>query len=80
MNSPKNTSSEHVVYKYCFDKQKKNNVCTQYVPNLYFLRNSINNLLSNCGLTDARMRASELPVINVFIIFVSEDTEVFGNY
>ena len=61
-------------------KNKKHNVCTQYVPNLYFLGNSINNLLSNCGLTDARMRASELPVINVFIIFVSEDTEVFGNY
>ena len=44
-------------------KQKqKNNFCTQYVVN--FSWNSMNNLLSFCGLTDARMRASEkdLPV------------------
>ena len=25
LNSPKNTSSEHVVYKYCFECQNKNN-------------------------------------------------------
>ena len=46
-------------------KQKqKNNFCTQHVVNLYFSGNSMNNLLSYCGLTDARMRASEkdLPV------------------
>ena len=46
-------------------KQKqKNNFCTQHVENLYFSGNSMNNLLSYCGLTDARMRASEkdLPV------------------
>ena len=43
----------------------KNNFCTQHVLNLYFSGNSMNNLLSYCGLTDARMRASEkdLPVI-----------------
>ena len=36
--------------------------------NLCFLGNSMNNLLSYCGLTDARMRASEkdLPVILPF--------------
>ena len=35
------------------------NICTQHVLNLYFLGNSMNNLLSYFGLTDARMRASE---------------------
>ena len=78
LNSPKNTSSEHVVYKYCFEcqnKNKKNNFCTQHVVNLYFSENSMNNLLSYCGLTNARMRASEkdLPVMlfqmleNIFV-------------
>ena len=45
-------------------KQNKNNFCTQLVVNLYFWGNSMNNLLSYCGLIDARMRASikELPV------------------
>ena len=47
---------------FCFDIQ--NNICTQHVLNLYFSENSMNNLLSYCGLTDAKMRASEknLPV------------------
>ena len=63
----KTTSSEHVVYINCFEcqnKNKKNNFCTQHVLNLYFSCNSMNNLLSYCGSTDARMRASEkdLPV------------------
>ena len=40
-----------------FDIQ--NNICTQHVVNLYFSWNSMNNLLSYCGLTEARMRASE---------------------
>ena len=42
----------------------KNNFCTQHVVNLYFSWNSMNNLLSYCGLIDARMRGSEkdLPV------------------
>ena len=65
LNYKKNTSSEHVVYKYCFECQDKNEIfCTQHVLNLYFPCNSMNNLSSYCGLTDARMRASEkdLPV------------------
>ena len=69
LNSPKNTSSEHVVYKYCFECQNQNNFCTQHVLNLYFSGNSMNNLLSYFGLTDARMRAPEkdLPVQGVFL-------------
>ena len=59
-NSPKNTSSEHVVYKYCFDCQNiNNNFCTKHVLNSYVSGNSMNNFLSYCGLTDARLRASE---------------------
>ena len=48
-------------------RTKKNIFYTQFVPNLYFLENSTNNLLSYCGLTDARMRASEkdLPVTTI---------------
>ena len=44
--------------------KNKNNYCTQHDVNLYFLGNSMNNLLSYCGLTEASMRASEkdLPV------------------
>ena len=41
---------------FCFDIQ--NNICTQHVLNLYFSGNSMNNLLSYCGLTDSRKRAS----------------------
>ena len=66
LNPQKNTSSEHVVYKYCFECQNKNNnyCCAQHVLNLYFSGNSMNNLLSYCGLTERKMRASEkdLPV------------------
>ena len=40
-------------------KTKQNNFCTQQVLNLYFLGNSINNLLSQYGLTGERIRASE---------------------
>ena len=50
------------MYKYCFECQNKNKniFCTQHVLNLYFFGgNLMNNLLSYCGLTDARMRASE---------------------
>ena len=44
----------------------RNNFCTEHFVNLYSSWNSMNNLLSYCGLTDARIRASEkdLPVIN----------------
>ena len=54
---------QKLVFCFCFDIQ--NNICTQHVLNLYFSGNSMNNLLSYCGLTDARMRASEkdLPVL-----------------
>jgi len=47
---------------FCFDIQ--NNICTQLVLNLYFLGDSVNNLLSYFGLTDSRIRASntDLPV------------------
>ena len=51
-------------------KQKeKHNFCTQHVVNMYFSGNSMNNLLSYCGLADTRMRASEkdLPVKEVRI-------------
>ena len=65
MNPPKNTSSEHVVYKYCFECQNKNKIFDHNMfETCIFRGNSINNLLSYCGLTDARIRASEkdLPV------------------
>ena len=50
---------------FCFDIQ--NNICTQHVVNLYDPWNSLNNVSSYCGLTGARMRASEkdLPVLNL---------------
>ena len=55
--------------------KQKQNFSTQHVLNLYFSGNSMNNLLSYCGLTNARMRASEkdLPVMlfqmleNIFV-------------
>ena len=64
LNSPKNTSSELLCTNIVLNVKTKNNFCTQHVVNLYFSGNSMNNLLSCCGLTDARMRASEkdLPV------------------
>ena len=66
LNSPKNTSSEHVVYKYCFECQNKNKKQFLYTTcsELVFFREFNENLLSYCGLTDARMRATEkdLPV------------------
>ena len=42
---------------FCFDIQ--NNICTQHNVNLYFPGKSVNNLLSYCGLTDSRLRASD---------------------
>jgi hypothetical protein len=50
---------------FCFDIQ--NNFCTQHVLNLHFsywTHDSMNNLLSYCGLSDSRMSASDtdLPV------------------
>ena len=53
---------QKLFFCFCFDIQ--NNIGTQYVLNLYFSGDSVNNLLSYCGLTDSRMRASDtdLPV------------------
>ena len=62
LNSPKNTSSEHVVKnKYCFECQNKNKKQFSYTTccQLVFSWNSMNNLSSYCGLTDSRMRASD---------------------
>ena len=41
----KNTSSEHVVYKNCFECQNKNknNICTQHVLKLYFPCTKVSN-------------------------------------
>ena len=57
----KTTSSEHVVYINCSECQNKKTIC---VVLMYWTRNSMNNLLSYCGLVDARISASEkdLPV------------------
>ena len=51
---------------FCFYFDIQNNICTQYVLNLYFLGDSMNNLSSYCGLTDSKMKASDtdLPVLN----------------
>ena len=52
---------------FCFCFEIQNNICSQHVVNLYFSGNSMNNILSYCGLTDSRMRASEkdLPVAKI---------------
>ena len=57
---------QKLFFCFCFDIQ--NNICTQHVVNLYFSWKSMNNLSSYCGLTGARMRASEkdLPVFYFF--------------
>ena len=61
----KNTNSEHVVYKHCFECQNQNQkqclytTCSELVFFWDRSRKSMNNLLSYYGLTDARMNASE---------------------
>ena len=64
LNYKKNTGSGHVVYKYCFECQNKTKKKFLYTTCFELSCNSMNNLSSYCGLTDARMRASEkdLPV------------------
>ena len=58
----------HVVYKNCSECQNKNQfvytTCPELVIFLYWICNSMNNLLSYCGLLDARIRASDkdLPI------------------
>jgi hypothetical protein len=56
------TSSEHVVYINCSECQNKN-------KEQIITHNSMNNLLSCCGLVDARIRAfdKDLPVTNIGI-------------
>ena len=64
----KTTSSEHVVYTNWFlfwhSEQFMYTTCSELVVFMYWTRNSMNNLLSYCGLVDARISASEkdLPV------------------
>ena len=50
----------------CFCLINQNNLCTQHVLSMFLACNSLNNLLSYCGLVDARISASEkdLPVQN----------------
>ena len=55
------------MYKYCLkcrNKNRKKDFLYTTCANLYFSLNLMNNLLSYCGLTDSRMRASDndLPV------------------
>ena len=53
-----NMMSTKTVFCFCFDIQ--NNICTKHVLNLYFLGNSMNNLLFYCGLADSKIRASDI--------------------
>ena len=57
---------------FCFCSDIQNNICAQHILNLDFSGNSMNNISSYFGLTDARMRASEkdLPVHIMFIYSV----------
>ena len=56
----KTTSSEHVVYINCFECQNKTNkqfmytTCSELVVFMYWSDKPMNNILSYCGLVDAR--------------------------
>ena len=64
------TSGEHVVYINCFlflfwhSEQFMYTSCSEFGNAMHWTWNSMNNLLSHCGLVDARISASEkdLPV------------------
>ena len=62
------TSLEHVVYINCSKCRNKNQfkytTCSELVIFMYWTVNLMNNLLSYCGLVDARISASDkyLPV------------------
>ena len=69
----KTTSSEHVVYINCSECQNKTkkqfvyttcSECSELEIFMYWTGNSIDNLLSYCGLVDARISAfkKDLPV------------------
>jgi hypothetical protein len=64
------TISEHVVCINCSECQNKNKTCSELVIFIYWTRNSMNNLLSYCGLVDAKTRASDnyLPVLKVSLL------------
>ena len=55
----KNPSSEHAVYKNCFEYQNRNKkqfmytTCSEPVVFMYWTGKSMNNLLSYCGLVDS---------------------------
>ena len=59
----KTTSSEHVVYINCSEchnkKQFVYTTCSELVVFICRTDKSMNNLLSYCGLVDARINASE---------------------
>ena len=57
-------------YFVCFCSDIQSNICTKHVLNLYFSCNSMNNLSSYCGLTDARMWVSEkdLPATQIWLV------------
>ena len=69
-------SSKHVVYINCSECHNKTNICVHKMfltcsdlgIFMYWTRNSMNNLLSYCGLVDAKIRASDkdLPVKQLF--------------
>ena len=70
----KTISSEHVVYINFFECQNKTKqkimctTCSELVVFMYWTGKLMNNLLSYCGLVDARKSAPEkdLPVLIVF--------------
>ena len=61
----KTTCSEHIVYINCFECQNKNKkqfmyiTCSEHVVFMYWTGKSMNNLLSYCGLVDARTSAAK---------------------
>ena len=62
------TSGEHVVYQNCSECQNKTTICSAGILSLQFSW-TMNNLLSYCGLVDAKIRASadkDLPVSVLF--------------
>ena len=67
------TSTEHVLYINCFECQNKkqfvHTTCSELVVFKYWTCNSMNNLLSYCGLVEARKSASDkdLPVSHHFL-------------
>ena len=61
----KTTSAEHGEEHGQNMGENMGRTCSVYVLRLYFHGNSMNNLLSYCGLIDAKIRASDkdLPVM-----------------